>query len=125
MLYTAHKWPRMITMNVWPYAMCTANEIMISAPTMLKDKSPQDLFSGVGMALKIKHFYALSCPTYVLHNTLQGQHPIPKWNKRTRLGIYLGPSLNQSRSVHLILNPRTGNVSPQYHVAHDNFFETV
>ena len=39
--------------------------------------------------------------------------------------VYLGPSQNHSRTVHLILNPRTGHVSPQYHVKHDDFFKSV
>ena len=47
-----------------------------------------------------------------------------KVEKRARLGVYLGPSSNHSRTVHLILNPRMGHVSPQYHVKHDDFFET-
>ena len=50
LLFTAHKWLKMKTMNLWPYAMHMANETMISTPTMLKDKSPQELFSGVDMA---------------------------------------------------------------------------
>ena len=37
----------------------------------------------------------------------------------------LGPSPNHSRSVSLVLNPRTGHVSPQFHVKHDVFFETI
>ena len=37
----------------------------------------------------------------------------------------MGPSPNHSGSISLILNPRSGHTSPQYHVKHDNFFETV
>ena len=37
----------------------------------------------------------------------------------------MGPSPNHSRSIGLILNPRTGHGSPQFHVKYDNFFETV
>ena len=48
-----------------------------------------------------------------------------KRQKRAQLGVYLGPSPNHSRMVHLILNPRMGHVSPQYHVKHDDFFETI
>ena len=62
---------------------------------------------------------------YILDNKLQGNQTIQKWQARSRLGIYLGPSPNHSRSISLILNPRTGHTSPQYHVKHDNFFETV
>ena len=93
--------------------------------TKYSDKSPQELFSGVNILPKIKHFHTFTCPTYILGNTLQGQHYLPKWKERAQLGVYLGSSPNHSRTVHLILNPRTGHVSPQYHVKHDDFFESV
>ena len=125
MLFTAHKWPKMIMMNLWPYAMCTANEIMISTLTMLQNKTQQELFSRVNITPKVQHFHTFGCPTYVPDNSLQVQHSIPKWNKRAWMGVYLGPSPNHSRPIHLILNPRMGHISPQYHVIHDDFFETV
>ena len=50
---------------------------------------------------------------------------MPKWKQRARLGIYLGPSPSHACTVALILNPRTGHVSPQFHVKFDDFFETV
>lgn len=40
-------------------------------------------------------------------------------------GIYLGPSLSHESSVHLIMSPVTGHVSPQFHVTFDDFFETI
>ena len=115
----------MLSVHLWPYAMRTANEIMISTPTKYSDKSPQELLSDVNILPKIKHFHTFACPTYVLDNALQGQHYLPKRKEHSQLGVYLGPSPNHSRTVHLILNPRTGHVSPQYHVKHDDFFETV
>ena len=48
-----------------------------------------------------------------------------KWDPRARLGIYIGNSPRHARSVSLILNLSTGHVSLQYHVQHDEFFETV
>jgi len=41
------------------------------------------------------------------------------------LGIYIGPSPRHARSVALILNPKTGLTSPQFHVNFDNDFDTV
>ena len=125
LLFALHKWPRMLSIHLWPYAMRMANEIMILTPTKNSDKSPQELFSGVNVLPKIKHFHTFTCPTYVLDNALQRQHYLPNWQKRARLGVYLGPSPNHSRTVHLVLNLRTGHVSPQYHVKHDDFFETI
>ena len=58
LLFALHKWLRMLSIHLWPYAMCTANEIMISTPTKDCDKSPQELFSGVNVLPKIKHFHS-------------------------------------------------------------------
>jgi hypothetical protein len=44
---------------------------------------------------------------------------------RSRRGIYLGVSKHHSATVHLVLNPATGDVSPQYHVLFDDHFSTV
>ena len=79
----------------------------------------------VAIAPKPKHFHTFGCPTNILDNKLQGDKAIQKWQSRSQLGIYLGRSPNHSRSVSLILNPRTGHTLPQYHVKHDNFFETM
>ena len=73
LLFALHKWLRMLSIHLWPYAMCTANEIMISTPTKDSDKSPQELFSGINILPKIRQFHTFACPTYVLDNALQGQ----------------------------------------------------
>jgi hypothetical protein len=44
---------------------------------------------------------------------------------RSRQGVYLGVSKNHSYTVHLILNPDTGAISPQYHCIFDDSFSTV
>ena len=49
----------------------------------------------------------------------------PKWEPRLRLGIYFGHSPSHAGAVALALNPRTGHVSPQYHVVFDDLFMTV
>ena len=42
-----------------------------------------------------------------------------------RAGIYLGHSQFNAKSVALVLNPETGNVSPQFHVVFDDEFSTI
>ena len=125
LLFAVHKWPRMLSIALWPYALRTANEVRNATPMENQTKTPLELFAQVAIAPKLKHFHTFGCPTYILDNKLQGNHAIQKWQARSRLGIYLGPSPNHSRSISLILNPRTGHTSPQYHVKHDDFFETV
>ena len=63
---------------------------------------------------------------FVLDSRLQsGIAGPPKWETRSRLGIYDGHSPSHAGSVTLVLNPRTGQVSPQFHVVFDDLFTTV
>ncbi len=50
---------------------------------------------------------------------------IPNWEPRARMGIYVGCSPAHASNVVLILNPRTGHVSPQFHVVFDDDFTMV
>jgi Reverse transcriptase (RNA-dependent DNA polymerase) len=50
---------------------------------------------------------------------------IKKWWLRSRIGIYLGKSPRHARSIALVLNPKTGNVSPQFHVKFNDTFKTI
>ena len=125
LLYAMNKWKLMILTCLWPYAIRHANDVANATPKKGEELSPSEKFSGVTVAPKLRHFHAFGCPTYVLDNALQGNHGAPKWKQRARLGVYLVPSPNHARSVALVLNPRTGHVSPQFHVKFDDFFETV
>ena len=125
MLYAMSKWKKMILICLWPYAMRHANDVAKATPKKGEESSPLEKFSGVKVAPKLRHFHAFGCPTYVLDNALQSGQGAPKWKQRSRLGVYLGPSPNHARSVALVLNPRTGHVSPQFHIKFDDFFETV
>ena len=125
MLYAMSKWRKMVLISLWPYAMRHANDVANATPRKGQELSPLELFSGVQIAPKLRHFHAFGCPTYVLDNALQSGQGAPKWKERSRLGVYLAPSPNHARSIMLVLNPRTGHVSPQFHVKFDDFFETV
>ncbi len=48
-----------------------------------------------------------------------------KWEPRSHLGIYVRHSPAHAELVAMVLNPRTGHVSPQYHVVFDDLFTTV
>lgn len=61
-LFAIHKWPKMVNIHLWPYALRTANKVMISTPG---DLSSIKLFTGVKVAPKLKHFHTFGCPTYV------------------------------------------------------------
>jgi hypothetical protein len=65
------------------------------------------------------------CPTYVLDPKLQEGKKLPRWQPRSRQGMFLGLSPKHSSDVPLILNLQTGSISPQYHVVFDDMFSTV
>ena len=125
MLYAMNKWKKMVIINLWRYAMRHAHDVANATPRKKLELSPLELLSGVQIAPKLRHFHAFGCLTYMLDNALQSGQGAPKWKERARLGVYLGPSPNHTRSVALVLNPRTGHLSPQFHIKFDDFFETV
>ena len=78
-------------------------------------KIPLKKFSGVQSDVGIKTFHTWICAVYVLDYGLQDGHvKLPKWNPRSRAGIYLGQSALHASSVDLVLNPQTGHVSPRF-----------
>ena len=64
-------------------------------------------------------------PFFVIDPKLQNDQKIPKWNRRSHLGQFLGFSEHNSSSIANVLHLNTGHISPQCHAVFDNFFETV
>jgi hypothetical protein len=76
--------------------------------------------------IKISNFHTFGSPCYVLDQRLQsGASMIPKWEPQARMGIYVGRSPLHASNVTLVLNPRTGHTSPQFHVGFNDDFTTV
>jgi Reverse transcriptase (RNA-dependent DNA polymerase) len=125
LLHAKHRWPDAVDTSLWPYAIWYANDVHNSTTRVDKLESPIELFSSSKIRPKLKHFHPFACPVYVLMNKLQAGQSIPKWESRSRIGLYLGPLPRHARSVALVLNLATGLVSPQYHLRHDNYFETM
>ena len=85
-------------------------------------------FSRVtGLITKLKHFYTFECPVYVLDARLWDSREgcPPKWDPAARLGIYLEHLTSHATSAALVLNPKTGSISPQSQVAFDDDFSAV
>ena len=84
-----------------------------------------EMFSKVKCKSNLNKEHTFGCPVYALNVSLQAGNTIPKWDQRARLGANLGPSPHHAISVSLILNLTSKLVSPQFHIIHDDFFETV
>jgi hypothetical protein len=73
----------------------------------------------------LQRSHVFGCPVFVLDPKLQDAKKLPKWSMRSCRGVYLGVSKHHSSTVHMVLNPATGAISPQYHVVFDDPFSTV
>jgi Reverse transcriptase (RNA-dependent DNA polymerase)/GAG-pre-integrase domain len=127
LIHAQHRWPKAIDAHLWPYALRVANEVHNSTPTIGRQdlKSPFELFAKSEIMPNLNHFQPFGCPVFVLDNKMQSGKKLPKWEVRSRMGINLGMSTQHARSVALVLNLKTGHVSPQFHVSFDSKFETV
>ena len=126
-IHAAKRWSNCITANLWPYAIRHASNAINNTPSMQNKqrRTPIEIFTQTKVASNPKHFHAFGCPAYVLENELQLSKPFHKWKQRTEVGIYLGQSPIHSKNIALILNRKTGLVSPQYHVKCDSMFHSV
>ena len=128
LIHANKRWPKAITSNLWPYAVRMANETSNELPSLsLRDnQTPLQAFSRSTVSLNPRFYQPFGCPVYVLAKELQNAGGIyNKWKDRSRIGVYLGSSPMHAQSVALVLNLKTGRVSPQFHVKFDPSFQTV
>ena len=128
LIHTSERWPGVVTIHLWPYAMRMVNQAYNATPLLSHTgkQSPNKIFNNSAVDINQKHWKPFGCPVYVLKAELQGTTRIhPKWDARSRAGIYMGQSLVHNRNVALVLNIHTGYVSPQFHVKFNETFRTL
>jgi hypothetical protein len=107
------RWPKVITLHLWPYAVRQEADIHNSIPCEGGDgQSPIELFSSATVRPNLKDFHTILCPVYQLQPELASGASLPRWNARSRIGINLGKSPRHAGTVYNILNPITGLVFP-------------
>ena len=116
---------KQIQFHLWSYVLAHASNIVNHLHKGPDGNSPLEIISGTEVRPKLKHFHTFGYPVFALDLRLQDGNSIPKWNPRCRIDLYLGNSPQHTRSISLVLHLDTAHVSPQYHVQHDQFFETV
>ena len=129
LLNSIYKWPDHVTLDLWPFAVSMAADTYNNTPRRDNNGlTPNEAFSGVkdtDTKGRLKAFHTFGCPVFVLEKNLQDGNKIPRWDPRSRQGIYLGHSSYHASSVALVMNLHTMNVSCQYHVVFDDEFTTV
>ena len=132
-IHAATKWPKALPTDLWTFAVNYSVHQWNHTPRPdLGFMTPTEKFQGIDFdcrSAKTKHFSAslhpFGCPVFVLDEQLQKGQTIPKFGKRSRVGIFMGHSSHHSDNVYLVLNPETDYITPQYHVVFDNKFQTV
>ena len=124
LLHAMFHWPNMVTAEFWPFPLRLVMDTHNNSP-LPNGLCPIELFVQVKRRSCIKDYHTFGYPAYVLHARLCNVSKVPKWNPRSRRGIYLGMPPEYASDVALIYNPETGFVSPQYHVVFDDEFTSV
>jgi Integrase core domain. len=125
LLHASTHWPNGIDASLWPMAVDYATHLYNTLPN-LNGICPADLFTGTTVPRhKLRDLHVWGCPVYVLDPTLQQGKKLPRWQPRSRRGVFVGYSRFHSSDVPLVLNLQTGSISPQFHVVFDDSFSTV
>jgi GAG-pre-integrase domain len=125
LLHAKIRWPTAISTCLWPYAVKNVVDILNDTPNKFEKVSRTELFAKTEVRPNLRHHHHFGVPVYVLDDKAQAGFKLSKWVACARIGIYLGISPRHSRSVALVLNPKTGHVSPQFHIRFDDVFKTV
>ena len=125
LLFAQSRWPGAVSTHLWPYALRAANDSLNNSPRLQDKVIPSEAFTKQKTTMKVRQQHTFGCPVFALNNKLQGGKYLSRWSSHARIGIYLGMSPQHARSVALVLNIKTGLVSPQFHVEFDDLFERV
>jgi len=127
LIHDNHSWPTAIAAHLSPCDVHAAKDSLNATPAawFVHEKSPLQVFTATSVDVNHRHWNPIFCAAYVLAGPLQTTGIQDKWRERSTPGVHLGPSPLHSFSVALVLNLKTGRVSPQFHVALDPTFSTV
>ena len=111
---------------LWPLALAHAVYLHNHTPDSDTKLSSEEIWCKTKSPhTDLARMHVWGCPAYVLDPRSQDGKKIPKWEPRSRRGQFVGVSPLHSSHVGLIRHLRTNNISPQFHVVYDDFFETV
>ncbi|KAL7468693.1 hypothetical protein ACHAXS_008919 [Conticribra weissflogii] len=126
MIFLQLSWPEFSNTHLWPLAIDYAVWVYNRLPKVSSGLSPLEIWTGVRSTHdELRRAHVFGCPVYVLEPQLQDGKSIPKWNSKAQQGMFVGFSKAHSSLVPLVLNLKTGKISPQFHVIFDDRFQTV
>jgi hypothetical protein len=125
LLHSAAHWKGGVDASIWPMAVSYAAYIYNNTPNA-QNLCPADLYTGSMIPRhRLRDLHTWGCPVYVLDPTLQQGKKLPRWEPRSKRGVFVGLSTIHSSEVPMVLNLSTGSITTQYHVVFDDRFSTV
>ncbi len=84
--------PEYISTILWPFALKCCEDQLNNLVHCADDQTPYKTLAGLeSCKKKMSNFHTFGCPCFVLDQCLQsGNGTPPKWEPRTRMGIYVG-----------------------------------
>jgi hypothetical protein len=127
LLHAKQMLPEYISTILWPFALKCCKDWLNNLTHHADGQTPYQTIAGLESSkIILSNFHTFGCTCYVLDHCFQsGNGIISKWKPHARMGIYVGWSPSHAFHVALVLNPRTGHVSSQFHVVFDDDFTTV
>jgi hypothetical protein len=93
---------------LWPMAVHYATYIYNHTPNPSTGIAPIDIMTRTRMPRhQLADLHTWGCPTYVLEPDLHDGKKIPRWQPRSRRGVFLGFSPSHSSTVPIVLHNRS------------------
>ena len=126
MIHATLRWPGFVEKDLWPQALSHAAYLYNITPKMETGVSPISVFTKTMQeSHTLRNAHTWGCPVYVLTPKLKDGQKIPKWEPRSKRGQFVGHSPLHASTVGLVRNLQTGNITPQFHLVYNDYFETV
>jgi hypothetical protein len=127
LLHTKQMLSEYISTILWPFALKCCKDCLNNLVHPADDRTPYEMLADLeSSTIIMSNLHTFGCPCYVLDHRLQsGNGAVPTWEPCAQISIYVGCSPSHASNVALVLNPRTGHISPQFHVVYDDDFTTV
>jgi hypothetical protein len=123
-LHASIHWKNGCDSSLWPQAVDYAARIYNNTPN--NGVCPADIFTGsTVLRHRLLDYHVWGCPVYVLDPKMQSRKKLPRWEPRSRRGMFMGLSRQHASEVPHVLNISTGSITTQYHVVFDDVFTTV
>ena len=114
LLHSSIHWPEMSEPTLWPQAVKHAVWIYNHVPSPENGLMSVDLWTKTRYPIqKLHNLHVFGCPVYVLEKNLADGKSLGRWKARSNRCLYLGLSMQHSAEAALVLNPNTGQITPQ------------